>query len=70
LLLARIAAVHLRIPDLPDRAARERMEAEDRLIKYAGGSFVVKTGDWNPALHPRGYGTQSRLVRADRRRIE
>jgi len=31
--LARIAAVHLRIPDLPDQAARERLEAEDTLIK-------------------------------------
>ena len=31
--LARIAAVHLRIPDLPDQAARERLEAEDVLIK-------------------------------------
>jgi|SRR5579862_6474195 len=31
--LARIAAVHLRIPDLPDRAARDRLEAEDVLIK-------------------------------------
>jgi hypothetical protein len=48
--LARIAAVHLRIPDLPDQAARDAMEAMDVLIKYArdeGG------GDWNPALHPR-----------------
>ena len=48
--LARIAAVHLRIPDLPDRAARDAMEAADVLIKYArdeGG------GDWNPAQHPR-----------------
>jgi hypothetical protein len=53
LLLARIAAVHLRIPDLPDRAARERMEVEDRLIKYARGRFVAKSGHWNPALHPR-----------------
>jgi hypothetical protein len=42
--LARIAAVHLRIPDLPDEAAREEMEAADVLIK---------SGDWNPALHPR-----------------
>jgi contact-dependent growth inhibition (CDI) system restriction endonuclease-like protein len=42
--LARIAAVHLRIPDLPDKAAREAMEAADILIKSA---------DWNPALHPR-----------------
>jgi hypothetical protein len=46
LLLARIAAVHLRIPDLPDAAARERLEAEDCLIKSAGS-------DWDPALHPR-----------------
>ncbi len=42
--LARIAAVHLRIPDLPDQAARDAMEAADVLIKSA---------DWNPALHPR-----------------
>jgi hypothetical protein len=42
--LARIAAVHLRIPDLPDRAARDAMEAADVLIKSA---------DWNPTLHPR-----------------
>jgi hypothetical protein len=42
--LARIAAVHLRIPDLPNQSARDDMEAEDVLIKY---------GDWNPALHPR-----------------
>ena len=42
--LARIAAVHLRIPDLPDRTARDAMEAADVLIKSA---------DWNPALHPR-----------------
>jgi len=41
--LARIAAVHLRIPDLPSQAARSAMEAEDDLIK----------SDWNPALHPR-----------------
>jgi len=46
LLLARIAAVHLRIPDLPDEAARERLEAEDRLIKSADS-------DWDPAEHPR-----------------
>lgn len=48
--LARIAAVHLRIPDLPSSAARDALVAENALIKYAhyeGG------GDWNPALHPR-----------------
>jgi len=42
--LARIAAVHLRISDLPDQAARDDMVAEDILIKAA---------DWNAALHPR-----------------
>ena len=42
--LACIAAVHLRLPDLADRAARGSMEADDCLIK---------SGDWNPALHPR-----------------
>ncbi len=42
--LARIAAVHLRLPDPPNRTARDAMEAEDLLIKSA---------DWNPALHPR-----------------
>src|SRR5487761_423565 len=42
--LARIAAVHLQIPDLPNRAARDDMEAAD---------VLVKSGDWNPALHPR-----------------
>jgi hypothetical protein len=53
LALARIAAVHLRIPDLPDQAARDALEAEDRLIKAARGSLVAKSGDWDPALHPR-----------------
>lgn len=42
--LARIAAVHLRVPDLPDQTARDAMEEADVLIKSA---------DWNPALHPR-----------------
>ena len=42
--LAHIAAVHLRIPDLSDQAARDSMEAEDILIKSA---------HWNPALRSR-----------------
>ncbi|HEX3936260.1 MAG TPA: hypothetical protein VHX43_02050 [Xanthobacteraceae bacterium] len=42
--LASIAAVHLQIPDLPNHATRDDMEAADLLIK---------SGDWNPALHPR-----------------
>jgi|SRR5579864_3962228 len=49
--LARIAAVHLRLPDLPDRAARDGMEAMDVLLKYARDE---SGGDaWNPELHPR-----------------
>src|ERR1700676_2785345 len=47
--LARIAAVHLKIPDLPNRTARDGLEAEDTVIKSDKGSG----GDWNPALHPR-----------------
>jgi hypothetical protein len=42
--LARIAAVHLRIRDLPSLTARDDMEAAD---------IVIKSVDWNPALHPR-----------------
>lgn len=42
--LARIAAVHLKIPNLADVASREAIEVEDALIKSA---------DWNPDLHPR-----------------
>lgn len=49
--LARIAAVHLQIPDLPSAAARDAMIAEDALIKYARGEGGG--ADWNPALHPR-----------------
>ena len=44
LCLAHIAAVHLRIPALPDQAARQLLETADILIKSV---------DWNPALHPR-----------------
>jgi len=50
--LVRIAAVHLRIPDIPDRTARDAMEAMDVFVKYArdeGGGDSA----WNPALHPR-----------------
>jgi hypothetical protein len=39
--LARIAAVHLRIPDLPDHAARDAMEAADVLIQYARRSELA-----------------------------
>jgi hypothetical protein len=42
--LTRIAAVHLRVPDLADQTARNSLEATDALIK---------SGDWDPSLHPR-----------------
>jgi hypothetical protein len=42
--LAHIAAVHLKIPDLPDLGARDKIEFDDALIRSA---------DWNPDLHPR-----------------
>ena len=37
--LARTAAVHLRIPDLPDQTARDRLEAEDILVKSIDRDF-------------------------------
>jgi hypothetical protein len=50
--MARIAAVHLQIPDLLSSAVRDALAAEDALIKYAHDQGA---GDahWNPALHPR-----------------
>jgi hypothetical protein len=38
--LACIAAVHLKLPDLPDRTARDDMEAEDILIKSSNWKSV------------------------------
>ncbi len=40
--LARIAAVHLRIPDLLDQAARDGIEAEDILIRRADGNSALR----------------------------
>jgi len=50
--LARIAAVHLMIPDLPSATARDALAAEDSLIKYARDESAG-AANWNPALHPR-----------------
>ncbi|HLJ42792.1 MAG TPA: hypothetical protein VKT12_01140, partial [Candidatus Binataceae bacterium] len=49
--LACIAAVHLRIPDLPDLSARDSMEVEDALIKYARAE--EPDAECDPAKHPR-----------------
>jgi len=51
--LARIAAVHLRVPDIPSQTARDAMEATDVLIKYARDEGSGDGSNWNPALHPR-----------------
>jgi hypothetical protein len=49
--IARIAAVLLKIPDLPSLAKRNAMIAEDARIKYARNEG--DDNNWNPALHPR-----------------
>jgi hypothetical protein len=43
--LACIAAVHLRLPDLPDRTARDDMEAEDILIKSSNWKSASPSGE-------------------------
>jgi hypothetical protein len=50
--LARIAAVHLEMPDLASVAVRETLAAEDGLIKYARDEGAG-AANWNQALHPR-----------------
>jgi hypothetical protein len=42
--LARIAAVHLRMPDLASLAVRDAIAAEDRLIKYARDEAAALIG--------------------------
>jgi hypothetical protein len=50
--LASIAAVHLRIPDLPDQSARDELEAEDVLIKCArNDSRSDMQHGWAGAIH-------------------
>lgn len=53
LCLAQIAAVQLRVPDLPDMFARRSMEAEDLLIKRARDDERLARNGWDPAEHPR-----------------
>jgi contact-dependent growth inhibition (CDI) system restriction endonuclease-like protein len=54
--LARIAAVHLQIPDLASAVVRDALSAEESLIKYARDEGTG-AANWNPELHPR-VGTQ------------
>jgi len=46
---ARIAAVHLRIPNLPDAFARLDMQLEDIALKLDRIAKTTAAGDWNPA---------------------
>ena len=51
--LARIAAVHLRIPDLTDRSARDDLEARDILIKFAGADpYEIHKASPDDPKHP------------------
>jgi hypothetical protein len=50
---ARIAAVHLRIPDLPDAFARIDMQLEDVALSLDRVGKAAAAGDWDPAKHPR-----------------
>jgi hypothetical protein len=47
--LARIAAVHLQIPDLPSEAARNGMEAEEILIKSFDSSVLLPPAGFHKA---------------------
>lgn len=53
LCLAQIAALQLRLPDLPDNIVRGGLEAEDRLIKSARSSDRLARNGWDPDEHPR-----------------
>jgi hypothetical protein len=50
--MACIAAVHLQIPDLPDYAAREEMEAEDRLILRREARRAFQKASPDDPKHP------------------
>ena len=63
--LERIAAVHLKIPDLPSAAARDAMAAEDLLIKCSQRRHWRRELESGAAFTHR-RAAQSRLVRADR----
>jgi hypothetical protein len=50
---ARIAAVQLRVPDLPDTYARLDMELEDIAVRLDATAKTLAAGDWDPDKHPR-----------------
>jgi hypothetical protein len=53
LCLAQIAALQLRIPNLPGFLARAELETEDRLIKTERGGDRLARAGWEPDKHPR-----------------
>src|SRR6185312_12441320 len=50
---ARIAAVHLRVPPLPDALARLDMQLEDVSLTLERIQKTTAAGNWDPAKHPR-----------------
>lgn len=50
---ARIAAVQLRLPNLPDALANLEMELDDIELKLDRVSKTTAGGDWDPDKHPR-----------------
>lgn len=50
--LACIAAVHLRIPDLPDRSARSALEAEDALLGSDNSRIEIQKASPDDPEHP------------------
>jgi hypothetical protein len=50
--MACIAAVHLQIPALPDYAAREEMEAEDRFIRHRDAWRTIQKASPDDPKHP------------------
>jgi hypothetical protein len=53
LCLAQIAAVRLRLPNLPDAITRAGLEAEDLMIKRGRGDARFARAAWDDAEHPR-----------------
>lgn len=53
LCLAQIAAVHLRLPDLPGPLARLAVRAEDVRIAFDRSGERLTRAGWDPARHPR-----------------
>jgi hypothetical protein len=66
LCLAQIAALQLRLPDLPAAVTRDGLEAEDRLIKRARSNGGLARATWTRPSSACRSSAEPRLVRAER----